>query len=156
MKLIIDIHERTLAEDDTDPLGEAESLVTRGSPNATYHTTRPRYWGVEDGRTSHLLALLCSTRHLVDTRWRKPAPPANQKGSQQSRGCERLLCGRELRGRQGCTVHILCFGGGYSVIMMFEFLSLTINPSIPPCLVCTTVTPIVTTHNSRGEDGIWW
>lgn len=55
MKLIVNIHEKTVAEHDSDPLEKAESLVRRSWPDTNYCTTLPgpAVGGkVEDGRPS--------------------------------------------------------------------------------------------------------
>lgn len=62
MKLIINIHEKTVAEHDPDPLEDAESLVRRSWPDTNYCATLPgpaMRGKVEDPGPLHcLLALL--------------------------------------------------------------------------------------------------
>lgn len=62
-----------------------------------------------------------------------------------------MVWGRELRGGQGCTAHILCFGRGYGVIMISESFSLIVSPFIPPCLVPTAITPAVRPTTVEGR-----
>lgn len=44
MKLILNIREKTLIEDDTDPLGEAGSLMTKSPPDTTVPYCQGRGW----------------------------------------------------------------------------------------------------------------
>lgn len=54
------------------------------------------------------------------------------------------LAGRDVWGGQGNTAYSLCFGRGNSVILMLGTFSLTVSPSMPPCLVSTSITPVAT------------
>lgn len=153
MKLLINIHGKTVAEHDTDPLEDAESLPGRSWPDTNYCTTLlcPAKWDCGGWQVPFFACELCccSTRHLVDTQVKDACTPCRPKGflSSKAKSLKIYFVSVLWLGQMGWAgqqAHILCLGRGNSVIMMFGSFSLTTSPSTPPYLVPQNSIPVAT------------